>query len=266
MSVVPMEVRLVPVTENNVSLLKLLHQFNFNDYYEEREYQEIAADFLVHGTLAYYGSDVAGEIMVQWDKVGGKVILYIVSLSVSQPFRGRKIGTLLLQKEIERAKEAQAVFLHVKKSNVIAQGLYKKLGFSVVGVTENYYGNEDAFVMRKVNEHPKIGKIWEAFEVLGETLDLYTPFSIHGNPNIKIDDLPDPEGFNPFNYSISSDDNADEHEEEKKSTDMKEVPKTNGSFASHDEGESKLFVDYFSDVDENNDEKEEEKYKTENDK
>lgn len=44
-------------------------------------------------------------------------------------------------------KGVKKVFLEVRVSNIAAQNLYKKLGFSVIGQRKNYYVTEDALVM-----------------------------------------------------------------------------------------------------------------------
>ena len=41
------------------------------------------------------------------------------------------------------------ITLEVRRSNTIAISLYKKYGFSEVGVRHNYYGNEDGLLMEK---------------------------------------------------------------------------------------------------------------------
>ena len=191
MSVETGKVKLVPVTEDNITLLEYLHSANFNEVYPDYCYDEIANGFLAQGTLAYVGSELAGEICIQWDIYKGKLLLYIVSLSVCEEFRGCKIGTLLLQTEIDNAKEAQAVFLHVRESNFIAQGLYTKLGFTKVAVAPKYYGHEeDGFLMRRVNPAPIYGKYNEIFEILGYRYFMYTPFSLSRTPDVYVDDLP----------------------------------------------------------------------------
>lgn len=98
-------------------------------------------------------------------EIGGTVVGYAVfwavldqgelgNVAVDDEFRGRGIGTRLIEAVLKRAQErnVQEVFLEVRKSNVRAQDLYRAFGFSEVGRRKNYYLEplEDALVMKKV--------------------------------------------------------------------------------------------------------------------
>ncbi len=69
-------------------------------------------------------------------------------------WRGRGIGELMLLAMIERSIElgAHEVTLEVRVSNTVAQNLYRKYGFEVVGRRPGYYrdNNEDADLMTAV--------------------------------------------------------------------------------------------------------------------
>lgn len=75
----------------------------------------------------------------------------ITNIAVLPNFRGEKLGEKLLSYVKDYAKQAGAhhISLEVRVSNYIAQNLYKKLGFEVIGVRKNYYtdNQEDAFIM-----------------------------------------------------------------------------------------------------------------------
>jgi ribosomal-protein-alanine N-acetyltransferase len=76
---------------------------------------------------------------------------HICTLAVTKPWRGRGLGELLLAKMIERAalRGAEMVTLEVRLSNRVAQSLYKKYGFEIVGRRKCYYSDngEDAHIM-----------------------------------------------------------------------------------------------------------------------
>lgn len=78
---------------------------------------------------------------------------HITNIAVHSKFRGRKIGQTLLQALLERAKlrGARRATLEVRRSNMVAQQLYLKLGFTPRGVRRGYYSDtrEDAIVMWK---------------------------------------------------------------------------------------------------------------------
>lgn len=77
---------------------------------------------------------------------------HISTIAVHPDWRGRQLGEILLAGMIRRSLELRASFvaLEVRVSNTIAQNLYRKYEFQVVGVKERYYRNndEDAYDMR----------------------------------------------------------------------------------------------------------------------
>lgn len=77
---------------------------------------------------------------------------HILNIAVSPKRQCQGIGSVLLEKLINLAKEAQAkrIFLEVRVSNVNAQRLYERRGFVKLGERKGYYpaseGSEDAWV------------------------------------------------------------------------------------------------------------------------
>jgi len=73
------------------------------------------------------------------------------NIAVAPKWRGRGVGTRLLEAVIEqaRARGARELFLEVRVSNQVAQRLYQRHGFREVGRRRNYYTApiEDALVM-----------------------------------------------------------------------------------------------------------------------
>jgi ribosomal-protein-alanine N-acetyltransferase len=79
--------------------------------------------------------------------------IHVLNLAVHPQYRGRGIGSVLLDEAMReaRAEGAEAVTLEVRRSNVAARRLYAAFGFEEVGVRRNYYGRgEDALIMRLV--------------------------------------------------------------------------------------------------------------------
>ena len=76
---------------------------------------------------------------------------HISTIAVHPRLRRRGIGQLILVAMIEKAKSlgADHITLEVRASNLVAQSLYRKYGFRVVGRRRRYYSdsNEDAVVM-----------------------------------------------------------------------------------------------------------------------
>ena len=83
---------------------------------------------------------------------------HVTTIAVEPESRGRRIGERLLIALMEESMKrgARWVTLEVRKSNGVAQALYRKYGFKEIGVRKAYYSDnrEDAIVMWT-------GNIWE---------------------------------------------------------------------------------------------------------
>jgi ribosomal-protein-alanine N-acetyltransferase len=80
---------------------------------------------------------------------------HITNIAVHPEYRGIGAGDMIVEALIElcRLEGIVSMTLEVRKSNVVAQNLYKKHGFIVEGVRKNYYADthEDAVIMWKYN-------------------------------------------------------------------------------------------------------------------
>ena len=76
---------------------------------------------------------------------------HIISIAVREHYRRRGIGELLLISIIDLATElnASSITLEVRVSNTVARYLYRKYGFTQVGMHSSYYtdNREDAILM-----------------------------------------------------------------------------------------------------------------------
>jgi ribosomal-protein-alanine N-acetyltransferase len=76
---------------------------------------------------------------------------HVSTIAVDPQYRERGIGQLLLITAIEKALELDATLmsLEVRVTNFVAQNLYRKYGFKVVGRRPRYYSDnrEDALIM-----------------------------------------------------------------------------------------------------------------------
>ncbi|HEY7873521.1 MAG TPA: ribosomal protein S18-alanine N-acetyltransferase [Actinomycetota bacterium] len=76
---------------------------------------------------------------------------HVTNIAVDPSYHGRKIGTRLLLTVVTEAiaRGAEIISLEVRVSNLVAQNMYVKFGFSVAGTRKGYYieTNEDAYVM-----------------------------------------------------------------------------------------------------------------------
>ena len=77
---------------------------------------------------------------------------HIVSFGIRPNWRGQGFGNLLIKDFLRIAvvENISVITLEVRSSNTIAQRLYHKVGFAVVGIRRHYYSDnlEDAITMR----------------------------------------------------------------------------------------------------------------------
>ena len=75
--------------------------------------------------------------------------VHITNIVTHKNFRNQGIGSLLLEKLIDMAKELKvsSITLEVSANNIPAQNLYKKYHFKPLGIRKNYYKNTDAIIM-----------------------------------------------------------------------------------------------------------------------
>lgn len=76
---------------------------------------------------------------------------HITNIAVHPDYRGRGIGSMLLEELIEKCYSlgCNSLTLEVRASNIAAQNLYKKYLFIEEGIRKNYYkdNKEDAIIM-----------------------------------------------------------------------------------------------------------------------
>lgn len=78
---------------------------------------------------------------------------WILDIAFDIENQSQGLGTKILQYSINKIKELaiKNILLHVKPQNVIAIGLYSKLGFKVKETRSNYFGEgEDRYIMELV--------------------------------------------------------------------------------------------------------------------
>jgi ribosomal-protein-alanine N-acetyltransferase len=77
----------------------------------------------------------------------------ILKLAVAKRFRRQHIGDRLLKYSLNRLRQqgVKCCFLECRATNIAAQGIYAKNGFTTTGVRKGYYSgpSEDAVLMMK---------------------------------------------------------------------------------------------------------------------
>lgn len=75
---------------------------------------------------------------------------HVLNIAVHHDFRRKGVATWLMETALGIMKDnlVSEVYLEVRRSNAAARRLYYNLGFKEVFERKNYYGDEDAIVMR----------------------------------------------------------------------------------------------------------------------
>lgn len=75
----------------------------------------------------------------------------LYDIAIDTNFQRRGLSKLLMEHFISHAKDCgcETIFLEVNSINKIAISLYEKYGFESYGIRKNYYGENDAVLMKK---------------------------------------------------------------------------------------------------------------------
>ena len=140
-------IQIVPMEEKHIPALAQLERICFSQPWTERGLSSELGNKLAVFCVAEQNQTVLGYAGMQC--VMGEC--YINNIAVFPQFRGRGIGTKLVQALIDDAMRQDGIFitLEVRQSNEQAIAMYEKLGFKKVGCRKNFYTNptEDGLIM-----------------------------------------------------------------------------------------------------------------------
>jgi [ribosomal protein S18]-alanine N-acetyltransferase len=103
-------------------------------------------------TRVYLVADDAGEIVGYAGLIAYDDEAHVSTIAVAEPRQGEGIGSQLLDALLDAAdRRSPVVILEVRADNELAQGLYRRRGFTVIGRRRGYYqpSGADAVVMRR---------------------------------------------------------------------------------------------------------------------
>lgn len=120
-----------------------------DDVYDQSPWslEQVRADLAQNNTDYFYvydGPEIVGFLSIQ-NLVGQ---LEVTNLAVKKAHQGQGLAGQLMRELINRSED---IFLEVRVSNIPAQELYEKFGFSRVAKRKAYYHNpiEDALIMQR---------------------------------------------------------------------------------------------------------------------
>ena len=137
--------KIVPLEEKFVEDVFLIEKTFF-----DLKNSSVIRDSLSSETLDYFvlldGENVIGfyECSVVLDEAE------LFDIAIDERYQGKALSKILMEDLLNRCKEKQVrtIFLEVNTNNIKAINLYTKFGFKEYSRRKNYYGDNDAILMK----------------------------------------------------------------------------------------------------------------------
>ena len=127
-----------------------VHEIELNTFHTPWSYQSFVDEMTTNKCARYIVAEEDGKVL---GYAGAWLIFdegHITNIAVDEAYRGRGIGIAVTQALMQYAANmgVQYMTLEVRRSNLVAQSLYKKMGFIELGVRKRYYedNGEDAYL------------------------------------------------------------------------------------------------------------------------
>ncbi len=142
------------LVQEDCTVLEDMHAGAFRHAWSEEDFAGMLSQGNIFGFIARpvgKPKQAAGFVLARL--VAGEA--EILTIAVSSAFQRRGIGRQLMEGVLRylHHERAESLFLEVDESNVAAQALYRRLGFTQVGHRPAYYeteqGRSGALVLRK---------------------------------------------------------------------------------------------------------------------
>ena len=140
-----MEYEIVKATLDDVADIKMIEDACFSVPWSEKSISESLENPCSHFYIARANGNAAGYMGVQIFSGEG----YVTNVATLPEYRKQGIAQALIKSALEN--EMEFLTLEVRKSNIPAINLYKKLGFTEVGIRPKFYREptEDAILMTR---------------------------------------------------------------------------------------------------------------------
>ena len=127
-----------------------VHEIELKTFHTPWSYQSFVDEMTTNKCARYIVAEEDGKIL---GYAGAWLIFeegHITNIAVDEAQRGRGIGAGVTRELMQYAANmgVQYMTLEVRRSNLVAQSLYKKMGFIELGVRKRYYedNGEDAYL------------------------------------------------------------------------------------------------------------------------
>ena len=127
-----------------------VHEIELKTFHTPWTYQSFVDEMTTNKCARYVVAEEDGKVLAY---AGAWLIFeegHITNIAVTEEARGRGIGKGVTRELMQYAANmgVQYMTLEVRRSNTVAQNLYKSLGFIELGVRKRYYedNGEDAYL------------------------------------------------------------------------------------------------------------------------
>lgn len=126
-------------------MIEELEKILFTKPWNLRDIEESVKNPLNYSEIAEAGGEAAGYIIYSSNSFEAELL----RTGVKEKFRNKGLGAALLSRMFNALSEKgiNEVFLEVNENNPAVK-FYTKNGFTEIGRRKNYYGNEDAKIMK----------------------------------------------------------------------------------------------------------------------
>lgn len=133
------------MTIKDLDLIKDILMIDFDDFWNYNVFKSELENENSQYILAKFNNEIIGFAGI-W-KVQNEA--HITNIVTKKCYRGKGIGNLLLENLIHLCKILNMNFLtlEVNEDNIIAQNLYKKYNFQILGSRKKYYKDKSAIIM-----------------------------------------------------------------------------------------------------------------------
>ena len=136
----------------DIAKIAAIEYVSFPEPWNEEVFFEVLGCYGAAFFVADYDGQIVGFVTAALEDTGTEIYGHIMNIAVDPLFRKRGIGAKLVSRaEFEcLIAGATAMQLEVRRSNVVAQEFYQRIGYRHALTIAGYYASgEDAFLMMK---------------------------------------------------------------------------------------------------------------------